>query len=167
VRVLLATYKRLPAAQAGDFLEAVALATRSGRRPAGAGERLWMSWDMLREMRAGGMTVGGHTVSHQILSLVSREEQRREIAGCARRIEEELGAPMRAFSYPTGKPGSFNADTRACLAEVGVHSAFSYYGGFRPLDEWDDYDVPRSAVEQDMSFGEFRAEALAPWLRPG
>ena len=55
-----------------------------------------------------------------------------------------------------------------CLREAGVHTAFTYYGGFRRLRDWDDYDIPRIAVEQDTSFDEFRAmvKALRSWRQP-
>jgi peptidoglycan/xylan/chitin deacetylase (PgdA/CDA1 family) len=164
VRVLLQTYYRLPAQEALRFLAAIGEATGSGRFLGAGGESLWMTWDMLRELRRGGMTIGGHTVSHPILSRMPREEQWKEISGCARRLMEQLAVSMRTFSYPVGQPDSANADTRQCLREAGVRIAFSYYGGFRPLDRWDDYDVPRVSVEQDTTFDEFRARVLAPWL---
>jgi peptidoglycan/xylan/chitin deacetylase (PgdA/CDA1 family) len=164
VSALLGVYKRLPAARTGSFLDALADATGTGRHVAEGGDRTWMTWDMLREMRAGGMTIGGHTVNHQILSRMPRAEQWSEIAGCARRIDEELGVPMRTFSYPRGKLDSFDADSRECLRESGVRTAFSYYGGFRSLRDWDDYDIPRLAVEQDTTFDDFRALVLAPAL---
>jgi peptidoglycan/xylan/chitin deacetylase (PgdA/CDA1 family) len=164
VRALLWTYYRLPTAGTGQFLDALGEATGSGRYGARSVERVWMTWDMLREMRAGGMTIGGHTVNHPILSRMPREEQWKEISGCGRRLEEELGDPMRIFSYPAGQRDSFNSDTRECLREAGVQTAFTYSGGFRRLSQWDDYDVPRSAVEQDTTFEEFRGMVMAPWL---
>lgn len=163
VRVLLRTYKALPACETDGFLDGVAEATGCGHpEDSSLASELWMTWDMLREMRAGGMTIGGHTVSHQILSRMSPQEQWEEIAGCGKRLEEELGVPMRTFSYPVGHRDSFNADTRKCLERAGVSSAFSYYGGFRELSAWDPYDVPRIAVERDMRFLDFRGCALAP-----
>jgi peptidoglycan/xylan/chitin deacetylase (PgdA/CDA1 family) len=164
VRTLLRTYYDLPAERTGGFLDAVAEATGSGRYDAQGSRRIWMTWDMLREMYAGGMTIGGHTVHHPVLARMSRERQSEEIAGCGRRLEEELGSWMRTFAYPVGRPDSFNEDTRDCLRELGVRSAFSYYGGYRRLDDWDEYDIPRYAVEQHTSLDEFRAAVMAPWI---
>jgi peptidoglycan/xylan/chitin deacetylase (PgdA/CDA1 family) len=161
---LLRAYKKLPAAGTIGFLDALAEATGTGRHAAAGEDRCWMTWDMLREMRAGGMTIGGHGVNHHILSRMPRADQWHEIATCGRRLEEELGVPMRTFSYPQGKRDSFDADTREGLRKAGVRTAFSYYGGFRRLSAWDDYDIPRVAVEHDTTFGEFRALVLAPWL---
>ena len=39
-----------------------------------------MTWDMVREMQAAGMTIGGHTVNHPSCSRPSPEGQREEIA---------------------------------------------------------------------------------------
>jgi peptidoglycan/xylan/chitin deacetylase (PgdA/CDA1 family) len=162
--VLLRACFALPVERAGGFLDAVAQATGSGRYDASGAPRLWMTWDMIRDMRAAGMTIGGHTIHHPVLARLPRDRQAEEIAGCGRRLEEELGSPMRAFAYPFGQPDCFNDDTRACLREAGVRAAFSYYGGFRRLDRWDEYDNRRLAVEQHMSFDEFRAAVTGPWI---
>jgi len=167
IRVLRARYRELSGENAERFLAALGEATGTGRHARKGSERLWMTWDMVREMRGGGMTLGGHTVNHPMLSRLSRQDQWKEIGGCGRRLAEELGEPMRVFAYPFGKPGSFNADTRACLEEAGVRTAFTYHGGFARIDDWDAYGVPRSAIEQDTTFDEFRAEVMAPWLMSG
>jgi peptidoglycan/xylan/chitin deacetylase (PgdA/CDA1 family) len=165
VRALLRIYKRLPSHRTLGFLQAIADATGTGRPAEDVLDprTLWMTWDMLREMHAAGMTIGGHTVHHPILSRMTRDEQAEEIAGCERRIVEELGVPMRAFAYPVGSLDAFNDDTRECLRKAGVQTAFSYYGGFRKLADWDDYDIRRIAIEQDTTFAAFRAAVMYPW----
>lgn len=165
VRTLLRAYKRLPGDRTSAYLEAIAEATGTGRPAAKDHTGLWMTWNMVREMRAAGMTIGGHTVRHQVLARLPRAEQWDEISGCARRLREELDLAMDTFSYPVGTRDSFNTDTLACLREAGVTSAFSYYGGFRSLHKWDDLDIPRIPVEQDTSFDEFRALVMFPWAR--
>jgi peptidoglycan/xylan/chitin deacetylase (PgdA/CDA1 family) len=162
IRALLWTYYRLPTDRARELLAALGVEAGTGRF-AGPVDGLWMTWDQVRALHAAGMTVGGHTVNHHVLSRLDPERQRAEVLGCARRLEEELGVPMRTFSYPAGQRDSFDEVTRACLREAGVQSAFTYYGGFRRLDDWDALDVPRIAVEQDTTFDEFRALVLAPW----
>jgi len=131
VRRLLRAYKTMPADSTDRFLDAIAKATGAGRCGKDEGIGFWMNWDMLREMQAAGMTVAGHTVTHPILARTSSERQRDEILECGSRLAEEMGEPMRYFSYPVGKPNSFNSVTQKCLREAGVRYAFSYYGGFR------------------------------------
>jgi len=162
VRSLLRKYKTLAPERAVMFMEAVAGATGTGRYCADAGRELWMTWDMVREMKSSGMSIGGHTVTHPVLSTTSTAGQREEILGCGRRLTEELGEPMRYFSYPVGGKESFNDDTEVCLREAGIQYAFSYYGGFRRFDDWDDYDIRRVAVETDLTSDVFRSIVSMP-----
>jgi peptidoglycan/xylan/chitin deacetylase (PgdA/CDA1 family) len=166
IRTLLRVYKALPSDRTAAYVDGLADALGTGRAPEGVIDprSLWMTWDMLREMNAGGMTIGGHSMTHPILARMAREDQAREIAGCERRLKDELGIEMRAFAYPVGSRDTFNDDTRACLRASGVKTAFSYYGGFRPRERWDAYDIPRIAVEQDTTFAEFRASVSFPWV---
>lgn len=150
VRSLLKAYKTMPADATDAYLGFLANATGSGRYDPGRGSQMWMTWDMLRDMRAAGMVIGGHTVNHPVLSQLPAERQWEEISGCGRRLAEELGEPMLYFSYPVGKRYTFNDVTRACLPRAGVRYAFSYYGGIRGFKEWDDFDVRRIAIESEM-----------------
>ncbi len=54
-------------------------------------ERRFLDWDEAREMAAGGMDIGSHTVSHPILSNLPAEQQLRELAG-------RLPGPVRAIA---------------------------------------------------------------------
>jgi peptidoglycan/xylan/chitin deacetylase (PgdA/CDA1 family) len=159
---LLRTYKSLPQERTAEFLEAVASATGIGRHPVAGGETFWMSWDMLREMSAAGMSIGGHTVSHPVLAQMDKMSQQSEIMTCVDRLKKEIGRPVRSFSYPVGGRASFNQDTRDCLHEAGVDFAFTYYGGFSRANGWDPYDIPRIAVEPYVDVPWFRAMAQLP-----
>jgi peptidoglycan/xylan/chitin deacetylase (PgdA/CDA1 family) len=162
VRTLTNTFHKLLPSDGIEFLESLGKATETGRYKGAEIKEMWMTWDMIREMRAGGMTIGGHTMHHPFLSKLSREEQRKEIVSCGRRLADELGEPMGTFSYPFGSPESFNSDTRECLVEAGVRFAFSYYGGFRRFGDWDEYDVRRMAVESFMTRDYFKAMLVLP-----
>jgi peptidoglycan/xylan/chitin deacetylase (PgdA/CDA1 family) len=162
VRILLRTFKAMPSNCTQQFLSAIGEATGSGRFDPSSAKDLWMTWDMIREMRAAGMSIGGHTVTHPILAQASPEQQWQEISGCGERLHAELGAPMRAFSYPVGSRTAFNDETRAYLRRAGVQYAFSYYGGFRRFTDWDDYDIRRVPIEPYISKHWFRAIATLP-----
>lgn len=164
VRTLLRAYKAMPGDRTNAFLEAIARATGSGRCDVDSGRRMWMSWDMLRSMQTAGMTIGGHTVNHPILARASADAQRAEIFGCGERLANELGYPMRYFSYPVGGLNAFDEVTRSILHEAGVLYAFSYYGGFRRFDAWDDYDLRRVAVEPYVTPEWFRSIVSVPTL---
>lgn len=156
--------KHLPADRIEAYLDFLAEATGAGRCPSGAAAELWMTWEMAREMRDGGMAIGGHTVTHPVLAHASPQQQQEEVAHCARRLREELDLEMRWFSYPVGFPGSFDATTRAALARHGVELAFSFYGGYGRYRRWDRYDIPRVYVSPALDRRQLHAVLRAPQL---
>lgn len=141
---LLDAYKALPAERCEEFLDWVAEATGSGRCDPGCVRDDWLTWDMARELRDAGMEIGGHSADHPVLARLPAANQQEQISRCARRIEAELGRPMRMFAYPVGLADSFGERTKAALREEDVRVAFGYRGGYagagRPLDP---LDVPR------------------------
>ncbi|HEV2814542.1 MAG TPA: polysaccharide deacetylase family protein [Solirubrobacteraceae bacterium] len=164
VRILTSAYKELPAAETDAFLDE--LAERLGTDRAWPGDDPWMTWDTVREMRAAGMTIGGHTATHPVLARLPAERQREEILISKARLEEELGEPMRWFSYPVGARDTFAPETQAVLREAGVELAFSYYGGSPRRDRWDPLDVPRRGVVRNASLAYFRMALTLPDLYP-
>lgn len=159
IRAVLAKYKSLPAAEATKLL--ATLRNASGVAHPAEVPGHWMNWDMVREMAAAGMTIGGHTVDHPVLSRLPRDLQRKEITGCAERLLAEVGTPMEYFAYPVGNRWAFNEDTRICLQEAGVKRAFSYYGGYATASS-SRYDMPRVAIERHVNLHEFDSMVRLP-----
>lgn len=164
IRTLLKAYKNLPADQTVGFLDQLADVTGSGRCPRSMAQDIWMNWDMIREMDRQGMDIGGHTVSHPVLSNTDFDTQHSEIIGSKHRIETELGHPITAFSYPVGQPDSFTEVTKQILKSAGYRWAFSFSGGFSATGHADDFDLPRVAVSPHVSRELFRSTARLPWL---
>lgn len=163
IRRLLDVYKQLDARETTAFVDYLAEATGSGRAGSDLADGLWMTWDMVREMRAGGMSIGGHTVSHPVLARLDADAQSWEIGECKRRIEKELGEPIDTFSYPVGSRDAFNEVTCHALRQHGFRWAFSYYGGYTSLKS-DSLNVLRTAIERDVSLADFRAVTVLPQL---
>jgi peptidoglycan/xylan/chitin deacetylase (PgdA/CDA1 family) len=143
IATLISICERLPHSPEG-VLDSLATLTGSGRHD--HPHDTWMTWDQVRQLRAAGMTIGGHTISHPVLARLPADEQEQEIAGCKRRIETELAEPMRYFSYPYGGRASFDDTTRRVVAETGLEFAFSLYNGYCRLDSWDRYDIKRRGL---------------------
>jgi peptidoglycan/xylan/chitin deacetylase (PgdA/CDA1 family) len=161
---LLSVYKGLPDEVTEDYLGFLGEALRTGRCPAHIAHELWMTWDMIREMRRDGMNFGGHTVTHPILANQPSDQQDWEIGECQRRLVEELGEPIDAFSYPVGGQISFNAFTRAALEHYGFRWAFTYFGGYCAPGYADRFSISRTAIETDVDLTMFRAIATLPQL---
>jgi peptidoglycan/xylan/chitin deacetylase (PgdA/CDA1 family) len=113
---------------------------------------LMLSSQQVRELRAAGMEIGGHTLTHPILLRVSDAEARAEIATGHERLEAILGERVSLFAYPNGKPGrDYGPAHVRMVRELGFKAAFSTaHGAARPGDDL--YQLPR-----------FTPWAEAPW----
>ncbi len=161
---LLRQYKKLPTLETEPFLDGLARAAGGGRMPAELGRELWLTWDEVREMAAAGMTIGGHTVSHPLLSRSDPHRIEAEIRDCERRLREEVGRPMHWFSYPVGGQSAFNATVKRVLQETGVRWACSQYGGFQRPGDLDPLNVRRVPVERWMAGPQFCTLVAVPGL---
>jgi peptidoglycan/xylan/chitin deacetylase (PgdA/CDA1 family) len=84
-----------------------------------------LRWEQIAEMHAAGIEFGAHTVTHPILSTLSTEDARSEIAESKRVIEERLQSPARHFAYPNGTAQDFDVTTQALVVRAGFSSAVS------------------------------------------
>ena len=159
---LLTVYKNLTGIVTEDYVQFLGDALGTGRCPPQIARKLWMTWDMIREMKQNGMTFGGHTVNHPILANLSHEQQDEEVGACRRRLVEELGEPIEAFSYPVGGSRSFNKATRQSLAKHGFKWGFTYLGGYCHFGQEDHLAIPRTAIETDIDLSMFRAITTLP-----
>lgn len=161
IHAILCAFKSLRADDSAHLMARLREAT--GQATPERVDGLWMDWDMIREMGAAGMTIGGHTVDHPVLSRLPPERQCEEVEGCAARIRAETGRPMEYFAYPVGSQWAFDADTRACMEAAGVRRAFSYYGGHARADS-PRFDTPRMAVEPTVALPDLAAMLWLPQL---
>lgn len=159
---LLQVYYRLDGSRTEQFLNSLADAAGTGRAARDIASGQWMSWEMIQEMNRSGMEFGAHTVTHPILSNLTVEDQEMEVGESRLRLEQQLDCPVTALSYPVGRPDSFNAATRQALSQHGFDWAFSYYGGHTSGTEVDRYDIPRVAVESDITVSAFRSCCALP-----
>jgi peptidoglycan/xylan/chitin deacetylase (PgdA/CDA1 family) len=93
------------------------LGLRGGRVLEG---HLCMTWEMLRELHAHGVTVGAHTTDHSVLTHEPLEHAARDLARCKEELESGLGSRVRHFAYCNGwySPGLAQA-----LMKLGFRSA--------------------------------------------
>lgn len=159
-RAVSTAYKARAGERGAEFLAWLAAATGRPRLAAAADDR-WLTWDDVRTLRARGMEIGGHTVTHPILATLDAQRQRVEIAGSLDRLRTELGEVIDTFAYPVGASDSFDATTTGILAELGVRRAYSFCGGLNRARRTDRFGVRRVGV-----FGEspevIRATAALP-----
>jgi peptidoglycan/xylan/chitin deacetylase (PgdA/CDA1 family) len=92
-------------------------------------EALYMGWEQARAMQASGVELGGHTVSHEILSRLAPEEQVREISGGAEAMERALGQRPVTFAYPWGRRWDFDGASREAVRRAGFQAAVTMHAG--------------------------------------
>ena len=156
VKRLVRLRRCLPPSRGDDMLAHLASATGSGRRPPECTAEEFVTWDMAREMAAAGMSFGGHTDTHPVLTTLPARHQQAEIEHSLARIGTELGARPTTFAYPVGYRETFDASTKAAAATAGVRRAFSNYGGYTRPSNWDPLDIRRVGVGQSTSEAAFR-----------
>lgn len=105
--------------------------------------KLFINWDQLKEMSDSGMDVGSHTHSHEILSHLDAETQRREMAESKEILESRLGRPIDTIAYPVGSRVAFTEETRRLAREVGYALGFNFIAGDNPMPFVDPFDVYR------------------------
>lgn len=121
---------------------------------------LMMTSAQVRSLHGSGMQVGAHTVSHPILTRLSSDEAREEIAGSRAKLEELLDAPVSSFAYPNGKTGDDYAEEHAALVrELGFAYGVSTNPGAAGK-ETDLMQLPRFTPWDRTSF-RFGARLLA------
>lgn len=82
---------------------------------------LMMTGEQVRELARAGMGIGGHTMTHPILTRLDASEARREIAEGRDRLQSLVGQPVTLFAYPNGKP-----DTDYGTAHVRMVQALGF-----------------------------------------
>lgn len=115
------------------------LLKRSGARL----ERMMMDANEIRRLYRAGMEVGGHTVSHPILSVIDDREARRQINDNKAALESIIGAEIETFAYPNGRPlQDYDGRHVSMVRECGYRYALTTATGTttRTTDHW---QIPR------------------------
>ena len=155
---MLRTLKHLDPAQRREVTDAIA-------RKAGLPDRsdLMMTRGQLRALHAAGMEVGGHTVSHPILSRLDDAAAAQEIGAGREELANWLGQQPTVFAYPNGVPGRDFGDRDVELVRAaGFSGAFTTARGTAQAGA-DAFRIPRFTPwdRQIFKFGARAALQLA------
>jgi len=104
----------------------------------------FMSWDQIRELVAGGVTIGSQTRSHPHMPLLDDAANAEELRQSNARFMAELGQRPTLFAYPYGEYGTA---VQRVVTEAGFVAAFGQQSG--ALSAQDDlYGLPRWAMNE-------------------
>lgn len=73
--------------------------------PAWLGQPGYLDWQQVRELKAGGMTVGAHGFDHTLLGTLDEDGIRAQLRKAADALEAGLGERPRSISLPGGSGG--------------------------------------------------------------
>jgi peptidoglycan/xylan/chitin deacetylase (PgdA/CDA1 family) len=143
----------------------VALGREEERRLA---DRVLMTWEQVRDLRARGMDVQSHSSAHRVLQTVPLAELARDLTGAREKLEAVLGEPVRTIAYPVGPSIADDPAIRAVVRAAGYDIGFSYRTG-KVNYRWavDPYDVRRMATGIDVAPVLFQAMLAYPGLAAG
>jgi len=111
---------------------------------------LMMSDDQVRRLNDAGMEIGAHTRTHPILAKCSNAIAEREIGDGRDDLAALLGAPVRLFAYPNGKPGrDYGPKDVSTVKRMGFDAAVS---------------TARGAARQGADV--FQLPRFTPWAVP-
>jgi peptidoglycan/xylan/chitin deacetylase (PgdA/CDA1 family) len=106
-----------------------------------------VTWEQAREMDAGGVEIGSHTVSHPILTTTDDAQLRRELRDSRARLEAELGRAVELFCYPNG---AFDERVRREAAGAGYLCAVTTEPGLNDRRAADPLMLRRVPAETDL-----------------
>jgi len=121
-------------------------------------DALYMTWDDARALQAAGVELGGHTVTHPILSKLAPEAQRAEIEGCHASLARGLGQAPVSFAYPFGRKWDFDAQSASAARAAGFTSSTTTHPGVHERGG-DLYRIPRVMIDEDAQLHRIAAEA--------
>ncbi|MEW5770609.1 MAG: polysaccharide deacetylase family protein [Pseudomonadota bacterium] len=91
---------------------------------------LMMTTEELKALHGAGMEIGGHTNRHPILAGLDDAATAAEIQAGKDWLEATLGARVRVFAYPNGRPGQDYRREQARIVEtLGLEGAVSTQWG--------------------------------------
>ncbi len=95
-----------------------------------------MTWEEVQEMNSDPLfTFGGHNVTHDTLSYLSRDEMRQQIRCSIEELEENLGEVVENYSYPEGQSNHFNNEVILFLQENGIKCCPTAINGINTLGD--------------------------------
>lgn len=138
VAALLGRIKQFEPDRRDAAVAAIVLA--AGARPA---VPLMMRPEQLLRLRALGMDIGAHTVTHPILGRLGSDLAREEIARSKSTLEQLLGEPIELFAYPNGVPDQdYRSEHVAMARECGFKAAVTTSWGAASTHS-DRFQLPR------------------------
>ncbi|ARU56187.1 polysaccharide deacetylase [Oleiphilus messinensis] len=114
---------------------------------------LMMTSTQLKLLSESGMEIGGHTLSHPILTKLSESEAQTQIIENKHKIEAIIGKPITSFAYPNGKPfQDYDQSVREIVKQAGYSIAVTTSHGVAEAEN-NPFEFPRYTPWRKEFFG--------------
>jgi peptidoglycan/xylan/chitin deacetylase (PgdA/CDA1 family) len=120
----------------------------------------YLTWDQVRDMAAGGATIGTNTAGHRNLATLSDEDIRAELGRAQASFRAAMGRPAELLAYPYGV---YSRRIQALAREAGFRAAVADHSGVAHAGS-DPMALPRFAISEshgDLERLRLAASALA------
>lgn len=168
IRAVGRVVKSTPGLDLERYLGELAVACGASWDPArdrAVADRLIMTWDQVRALRAAGMDVQSHARTHRVLQTLSPGELDAELRGAREELEAQIGAPVRALAFPNGGRILRDPAILAAVRDAGYEAAFANERGVIPVRPRPHrFDLRRLSLESGLSPTEFRTAVAIPFL---
>jgi len=84
-----------------------------------------MNQNQLKRVAAEGTTLGGHTHTHTIMTVMPPDMAELEVLENKRRLESALRGKCHFFAYPNGGEGDYNNGHKRLVRNAGYEAAFT------------------------------------------
>lgn len=129
--------KRIPSAKRKAIISSFVNNFDDVKKPEG----MMLSWKELGEIKASGIEIGSHSVTHATLASIEDEnELKLELENSATILKERLGTISPVFSYPCG---SFNDYVKTITRNAGYKAGLAVNGRLYNSSKDDVFEVPR------------------------
>ena len=139
----------LPTAAREQLIESCASAAEVDIPARPTGNFAALDFAGLRALDPALVDIGGHTLTHPILSMCTDAEVVEEVGGCRVELQAALGRAVHSFCYPNGRPCDFDARAIAAVRAAGFQSATASTGMLLGPDA-ETWSLPRFGAAHDL-----------------
>ncbi len=122
--------------------------------PSGELRGSMMNWGQVREMHHAGISFGSHTMTHPVLSRITPDALKREVAESKWLIENRLDAVVEDFAFPFGKPPDCGTVGAKLLSGLGIRTAMTTIVGVNEPGA-DSFRLRRMIQGEELSIAMF------------
>lgn len=112
--------------------------------------RTMMNWDELRGLHEGGVEIGSHGVTHNIMTKQEFDVARQELKLSKGSLEENLGIRVKHFAFPNGRKQDFSPELVDACGDLGYESVCSAEWGLCEPGVGDRYFLKRVALTRNV-----------------